>query len=457
MITDFMQVNKQSKTPIYRQIFDNISKSIESGGLTKGTKLPSIRKMSEELKISKTTVENAYNQLCAGGYVKNFPKRGYYVEADSAIIGSSSAYIKKYEPYVSAEIYKYDFSTKNVERDSSLAEWKKEVKSVLNKEYLLKSYGDPQGERTLRNALQQYAFAVRGVHCSADNIVIAAGTQSLLYLLCGIIGVNKKVLLEKGAFIQAEQIFCDFGYEVIYCESDEDGINPEHIERFNPDIVLINPNFNSINGLGTSINRRLELIKKCRQTGTLIFEDDYNGELMYNTIPQRCIQSYDAENTVYIGSFSKIILPSVRIGYMVLPEKLLAEYRKRMANYNQTSSKTEQLALSEFIAKGLMEKRLRKLRRIYAEKSKATVNALNSVFKDDISLIFSETSLSVFIKHKDPINSKKLFELCEEERIRINPCKDEKFDYILSFAGIPQELIYDGISKLKTVTDKAKN
>lgn len=456
MITDFLQIDKSDKAPIYQQIYNKITQSIESGGLTKGSKLPSIRKLSKELNISKTTVESAYNQLSAGGYIKNIPQRGYFVEADLGIIGKKNETRNLSNTTSKKKIYKYDFSTKNVDYGTNLTEWKKEIKNILNKEYLLKSYGDPQGEYALRTALQRYAFTVRGVHCSADNIVIGAGTQTLLYILCGLIGVKKRVLLEKGSFVQAEQVFRDFGCEIYYYKCDYDGIDLQYIDKYKPDIVMLNPNFNTESGTSTSINRRMELIMKCSETGTMIFEDDYNGELRYSSIPTHCIQSYDCENTVYIGSFSKIMLPSVRIGYMVLPEKLLVNFNKRISSYNQTSSKTEQLALSEYISKGLLEKRLRKLRRIYAEKSKITLDALNKLFKNEISYVFSETSLSVYIKHKTPIDKDMLFKECEINSVRINESPFEKFDYIISFGGIETEQIPDGVKALKNSAEKAK-
>lgn len=456
MLFDFIEIDKNIKTPIYQQIYDNIKSAIECGGLKKDSRLPSIRKLSNDLEISKTTVESAYNQLCVEGYIKNVPQKGFFVEADISLISSNSKNPGFNYKEQSQSIYKYDFGSRKIEYSSSLTDWKKSVKNILNKEYLLKSYGEQQGEFVLRRALEKYSFTVRGVNSSAENIVIGAGTQSLLYILCGLMGVNKTVALERGAFIQAEQIFRDFGWKTSYYSCDEQGIDLTSLDSIKPDAVLINPNFNSTNGMNTTINRRIELINYCAQNNCIIFEDDYNGELRYNTRPVKCIQSYDCENTIYIGSFSKLLLPSVRIGYMALPEKLYDLYKQRAINYNQTASKTEQLALADYINKGLLERHLRKLRRLYAEKSKQMINSLKSVFSDEISYIFSETALRVLVKHKNRINRELLFEECEKNQLKVNRSNNDSFDYILSFSGIPAEDIEKGLLKLKEITEKLK-
>ncbi len=451
MIFDFIEINKDLKTPIYQQLYDSIKSAIECGGLKKDSKLPSIRKLSSDLEVSKTTVENAYNQLCVEGYIKNKPQKGYYVEADINLIS-----INKTNPILKSEkkiqkMYKYDFGSRKIDYSLTLLDWKRTVKNILNKEYLLKSYGEHQGEFVLRKSLEKYSFSVRGVNSTAENIVIGAGTQSLLYILCGLIDIKKTIALEKGAFIQAEQIFKDFGYKIFYYNSDDSGIEINSLKKINPDIVLINPNFNIINGMNTTINRRIELINWCKENNCLIIEDDYNGELRYITRPVHCIQSFDIDNTVYIGSFSKILLPSVRIGYMVMPEKLIKLYSKRLSNYNQTASKTEQLALSEYINQGLLEKHLRKLRRQYAEKSKIMVTALNKIFKDKIYSVLNETALNIMIKYNERFDKAKLYELCEERQINIIKSNSENFDFILSFSGIDDENIESGLKELKKI------
>ena len=129
--------------------------------------------------------------------------------------------------------------------------------------------------------------------------------------------------MAKDSYIQSEFVFKSFDYKISYFENDESGATLESLDRIKPDILLINPNFTEPYGTNMPVTRRLEIINWAKNNGALIIEDDYNGEIRYSTHPMPCVQNYDTENTVYIGSFSKVLLPSVRISYMVLPETVL--------------------------------------------------------------------------------------------------------------------------------------
>ena len=369
MLYDFIIINKKDKTPLYRQIYMSVRKSIETGSLKKGTKLPSIRRLSTDLDVSKTTVNGAYEQLCAEGYISNRPRSGYYVEAQFSGTPSKSdkmsSNINKTKRY-----YEYDFSSKSIDDGIiNINEWKKYVKEVLNQNYLLTSYGEEQGEEILRNALQKYSLGTRSVNTSYENIIVGAGTQTLLHILCSLLGNNKKIALADYSYIQSEYVFNSHGYDIKYFRCDKYGACIDSLEEIKPDIILINPNFTVNSNITMPVTRRLEIIKWAKENNVLIIEDDYNGELRYSTHPMPCVQNYDTENTVYLGSFSKILLPSVRISYMVLPQKLTDEYNKIKKYTNQTASKTEQIALAKYINNGKLDVHLRKARRIYLEKS----------------------------------------------------------------------------------------
>lgn len=199
MLYDFIIIDKTSSAPLYMQIYASIRRSVENGSLVKNTKLPSVRQLSSGLEVSKTTVSAAYEQLCVEGYIKNKPQSGYYVEAQfenapkksENTHSSAIAQIKRYD---------YDFSGKSIDdKIINIDEWKKYVKEVINTGYMLMSYGEPQGETVLRNALQKYSLGVRSVNTSAENIVVGAGTQLLLYLLCSLVGTNKTVATQNQA------------------------------------------------------------------------------------------------------------------------------------------------------------------------------------------------------------------------------------------------------------------
>lgn len=349
MLYDFIIINKKDKTPLYRQIYMSVRKSIETGSLKKGTKLPSIRRLSTDLDVSKTTVNGAYEQLCAEGYISNRPRSGYYVEAQFSGTPSKSdkmsSNINKTKRY-----YEYDFSSKSIDDGIiNINEWKKYVKEVLNQNYLLTSYGEEQGEEILRNALQKYSLGTRSVNTSYENIIVGAGTQTLLHILCSLLGNNKKIALADYSYIQSEYVFNSHGYDIKYFRCDKYGACIDSLEEIKPDIILINPNFTVNSNITMPVTRRLEIIKWAKENNVLIIEDDYNGELRYSTHPMPCVQNYDTENTVYLGSFSKILLPSVRISYMVLPQKLTDEYNKIKNTQIRQHQKQNKLPLQSIL------------------------------------------------------------------------------------------------------------
>ena len=439
MISDFIIIERDSKIPLYNQIFLQIKNAIESGSLKENEKIPSVRKLCSDLEVSKTTVEYAYNMLCSQGYIINKPQSGYYVEKGLVI---EKALRIDNEPEESAEIYKYDFSGNGIDNNcSNIREWRKYVKDILNREYLLNTYSENQGERQLRDTIQKYAFMTRGVNTDSDNIIIGSGSQTLIYILCGIFGVNKTVAIEKNTFPQAEQVFRDFNYTIHYISSDKKGIRADELTRIKPDILLINPNYNAESGKAMPVTRKLELINAAQACGCTILEDDYNGELRYRTTPTVCLQSYGAEQTVYIGSFSKILLPSVRISFMALPKNLKSQYDKVKNNYNQTTSKVEQLALAEYISDGKLEKHLRKSRRYYKTKSETFEKLLKKCFKD---VLFNETGMTFEIRVNNIDAVKKL----NENGVRpMNTSTDNIIR--LNISQISEESFAEGIQIMK--------
>lgn len=453
MLYDFIMIDKNKKIPLYRQIYISVRNSIENGSLKKGSKLPSIRRLSFDLDVSKITVTTAYEQLCSEGYIYNKPQSGYYVEAN---FKKAPAYIENHKENNTSnkEYYEYDFSGKSIDKKIiNLNEWKKCVKEVINQDYLLTSYGNEQGENALRDALQKYALGVRSVNTSSENIVVGAGTQPLLNIICSLMGTNKTVALADSSYMQAEYIFKSYGYKIKYFEFDKCGAVINSLEQIKPDILLINPNFVAGSGISMPVNRRLEIIAWAKENNVLIIEDDYNGELRYSTHPTPCMQNYDTENTVYLGSFSKILLPSVRISYMVLPNKLLKKYKKIKSFTNQTASKSEQLALAKYINNGKIDIHLRKARRVYLEKSKIILNSIKNNFESKVRIIFNETSLYVTLQFDNSVDVNKLINELHKNSVNVMPTTS--CDTLnLSFSGIDEEKIEYGI---KIINEIQKN
>lgn len=456
MTTDYLTLDSTLPEPLYQQLTSAIRRAVEQGFLPPNAKMPSIRRLSEDLHISRTTVEAAYQQLCVEGVLHARAKSGYYVR----FVQTSSASGAVSNPLVVSSAdscrIRYDFGTGAVDpeiNDRKL--WQRQIRNILNRPEIIASYGDPQGERALRQALAAYSYTTRGVLASPDQIVVGAGTQPLLYLLCGLLP-EQRIVLSKHGFPQAERVFHDCGFVVDYIPDDGGGISMEALRSCGAHQALVSPSHPVANGSALPFSRRLELLEWARETNGFLLEDDYNGELRYNARPIPAMQGAGSvENMIYLGSFSKLLLPSVRIGYMVLPARLLLLYQSRRKDYNQTASKIEQLALSGYIADGQMERHLRRLRKKYAAKSALLAQCLETVFGDAVQYSLRETGLYFILSVKAACSAQELVELAGQDGIRITATACNSPPAVrLGFSGIPFQDIPPAVSALCRVWRK---
>lgn len=455
MIYDFLEIDRNDGRLLYEQLCENVKSAIGGGLIKKGDKLPSIRRLSSDLAVSRTTVEAAYDQLCAEGYISNRPQRGFFVEAEQ-MDTLTAAPRKERERDVKAPavpIVKYDLSTASVDPEcTDLKYWQRCIKEILDKPYVISSYGDPQGEPELRQTLCEYSRRVRGVMADPDRLIIGAGTQTLLSVLLGLCSdYGFDAAMEKGFFPQGEQIFRDFRWSVTPLSADKNGIILD--DSVHSRLLFVNSSGSIRGSAPLPVNKRASIIRWAQQHDALIVEDDFNGELRFASKPVPALQGMCDTRVVYIGSFSKLLLPSVRLSYMVLPPELARVYARRRANYNQTASKSEQLALSQYIASGRLDRQLRRLRKAYSERSNVMYNAVRQSFPKETVTEIIETALCVRIKLKTERS------LCEIERaarssgVRLGKCREKnglKYFY-LSFAGLPKDRIPEAVRLLSDI------
>ena len=437
MILEFIKSDLKTENNLYKTIYSKIKLAVKVGTIKKGEKLPSVREAAKQLNVSRTTVENAYARLCIEGIAESRPQKGYYIISDENI--PENRYI-----YNDNEEYNilYDLASRRIDTTAADTEtWRKLIRYVLRDSDVLTSYGIPQGEIELRQALASYTYKARGVVANAENIVIGAGIGPLLNILCGILDKDITIGIENKNFKEAQSIFSDYGINSMVLESDSNGATIDALENSSADILFLMPSALSKISITGISNRRNQFVNWVNEKDTrYIIEDDYNGELRYTARTMPAFQSKNPEKCIYIGSFSKLLLPSVRIAYMVLPDSLLEKFRVKMMYYNQTCGKTEQLALTEYLISGNLEKHLRRLRRLYYTKNQLMLKNLNmypDVFKE---VTLFETSLTFLIKTNIRYESKFIVEKCYKKGIVIMPSK-ESGSFKISFAGIEQEKI----------------
>ncbi len=450
MIFNFADLDIKKEKNLYIALYKSIKEAVKCGAVKQGERLPSIREAAALLKISRTTVENAYARLCIEGIAESRPQRGYFIIGSKNI--KETAEDIKEKPKIPI---KYDFSSRRIDTSAADTEtWKRLLRSVLRDSDVLTSYGDPQGEKELRETLAAYTYKARGVVTDAENIVIGAGIGPLLNIFCSLIGKDITVGIENGTFKEAESIFSNYGIKTIALKSDSNGALIEDIRKKNIDILFLLPSsLSKISVTGLAGRRKQYLDWVNEKKGRFIIEDDYNGELRYNARTVPAFRSIEKENCIYIGSFSKLLLPSVRIAYMVLPQKLTEVFGPKLRFYNQTSGKTEQLALNEYIKSGALEKHLRKLRRLYYLKSQSLVKSLHKhpdIFKN---IIIFETSLTALVSTDKKTESTEICRICESFGLKVMPY-EKKGVIKLCFAGISESEIAPAVELLSEVMKK---
>ena len=441
MLLDFIDL-KKGNGAVYMELYNQINSAIENGIIKKGEKLPSIREAASQLRVSRTTVENAYLRLCIEGTVESLPQRGYYIRQ------GEKRFTAKPERTQSEERSRYDFSGRSIDISAADTEfWKKTVREILRDTEELTSYGDPRGEAGLRNALSLYAYKARGVRASAENIIVGAGIGPLLNILCALIGKECVIGMENGEFEQASRIFSDYGINTRVIRGDLNGAVVSEIEKNNIGILFLQPSaLSKISVTGLS-SRRNEFIDWANKSPDRLFiEDDYNGELRYTARSVTAFQGKCPERTVYIGSFSKLLLPSVRIAYMVLPDSLSVKLNERLSIYNQTCGKVEQLALRRYIETGALEKHLKRLRKLYNEKSRICGRIISELIPSAKQTLF-ESSLTVLLEPENRGITEKIYSNARKYEISLGKTASRN-EVRLCFAGISKNDIYTAIRLL---------
>jgi len=448
MLLDFISLGNDEV--LYKSLYKEIKGAVECGVIKKGEKLPSVREAATELQVSRTTVENAYAQLCLVGIAESIPQKGYFITGEIKRNESKKAFSDN----VNKEIL-YDFSSRRIDtKYADTKNWKKTVRRILLNNEELTSYGDSQGEPALRQALAEYSYKARGVIATAENIVIGAGIGPLLNILCGLIERDMLIGFENRGFKTAENIFSDYGMKFLALESDNSGAKLQSIEKENIDVLFLTSSSLSKISITSLGKRRNEYFTWANEKKSrYIIEDDYNGELRYTARSVPAFQSKYPQKTIYIGSFSKLLLPSVRIAYMVLPNSLAEKFALKKSFYNQTCGKIDQLALAEYIKSGNLEKHLRRLRRLYYAKSRILLEQIQKHFPKSNPILY-ESQLTAELDTLTDADSEEICKLLLENGVLVMPSQ-KKSVINICFSGIKEEDIPSGIKKIAQLINKS--
>ena len=447
--------DNQSNRPLYEQIYEHIKNEIRRGGLKAKSRLPSTRVLASNLRVSRSTTQMAYDQLVSEGYIEASPCRGYFVCKIEELVEVRQQ-IPKIGETKKGEPWLVDFSPRGIDLDHfPFHTWRKISRNTLvdgNKEMF--GAGDPQGEYALRAAIGAYLHSARGVECRPEQILVGAGSEYLLMLLAQILGRGKRVAMESPTYKQAYRVLGGAGYPVIPVSMDSRGMEVKGLEESGADIAYVMPSHQYPTGIVMPVKRRQEILAWADGgTGRYVIEDDYDSEFRYKGKPIPALQGMDQRGRViYMGTFSKSIAPAIRVGFMVLPEQLLAAYREKAGFYLSTVSRIDQTVLCQFLTEGYYERHLNRMRALYKAKHDGLLGGLREL-EEDFQIRGEYAGLHVLLTHKKGMAEEKLISLAADRGIRVyglldcligKPEKQFESTVMLGYASLSESDIQEG-------------
>jgi GntR family transcriptional regulator/MocR family aminotransferase len=433
-----------SEIPLYIQLYKALKHDITTT-LAIGSKLPSIRKISQEYRISKNTVESAYNQLYAEGYIESRPKSGYYVA--EAI----------YQPFAIPEpiaindnstvSYLYDFfPARQANSSFPLKLWKRLFSKAVDETLNLGGYSDGQGEYGLRAEIARYLTHSRGVVCDSSQIVIGGAFVDSMNILADLLrDTHPRFAIEDPGYAVPRTVFERFGYDVSPIAVDENGLRIDELIHSQANAVYITPSHQYPTGASMPVANRLKLLAWAKENNGFIIEDDYDSELTYRSRPIPSLQGLDTDDRViYIGTFSKALSPALRVGYIVLPHRLLENYKAFHGHFSRVSL-TTQKTLELFLKEGHWERHLRKIRNLNRKKHDLMKHTLIKHLGDRMEIISEGGGLCINIRSTVPIDLNLLRQRADEAGIKLyytNDCSLIGWEAIrMGFGGFEMEEI----------------
>lgn len=412
-------LHNRQKHSLYEQLYLYIKEDILAHRLQPDEKLPSKRRLAEHLHLSVVTVENAYAQLAAEGYITPVEKRGYFVNPVPIQIAAPPAV--RPAPAVETAI-----ETGGAAEGFPFALWSKIMRTVIAEqgERLLAPL-EFNGVYALRKAISDYLYAFRGIRVSEAQIVIGAGTEYLYNLLVQLLGRDRVYAMETPGHSKIYKIYAVNDVQCCPVPLDEKGLSAAQLVQTPASVVHISPAHHYPTGIVMPVTRRQELLDWAAQGERYILEDDYDSEFRFVGKPIPTMFGMDAGGRViYLNTFSKTLAPSIRISYMVLPPALMERYKAKLHFYACTVPSLEQYTLAAFIRSGGFERHISRMKTRYRKKRDAVIHLLRQTLGDTLQIREKDAGLHFSVTVAKEGDMQKLFSFAERYGIRITPLEN---------------------------------
>ena len=457
------ELKKSPGVPLYEALYRCIREDILSGKLAAGEKLPSKRALAAHLEVSKVTVEGAYAQLLAEGYLRSAEKIGYFVEATGHLHPA---------PHIPAPAepappqWDLDLTANAPATGFPFSVWMR-----LQRQVML-DYGDrlltplpPQGYPELRTAIADHLLQFRGMRVDPENILIGAGTDFLYNLLIQLLGRDRRYAVEDPGYHKIRKIYAAGGVECISVPIDAFGVRPDCLGSAH--ILHCSPSHHFPTGIVTPAARRRQLLQWAEDSPErFIIEDDYDSEFRFHTHPVPALMSMDRSGKViYMNTFSKTLAPSIRISYMILPPALMSAFRQKLGFYSCTVPSFEQYTLARFLSGGWFEKHINRMRKFYRTRRNRVVELIReSSFADRVTIMEQNAGLHFLLQVDTPRSGPELAEFCARAGIRVKALADyyegnvpswARSCLVINYSGLDEERLPAALDRLQEIVTQS--
>ena len=474
-------LDNNTAIPLHQQLYEELRRAILSGRLLPRQRIPSTRSLAKSLGISRTTVTSCYEQLLSEGYLETIVGSGTYVCAQLPDDLLHSTPVESVQKTVSPiQLSKY--AARLADMDTSLMSepdlqisfrygrpafdhfpmqtWRKLLSRHCRENSTWLDYAtDALGYKPLREAIARYLSRSRAVQCEPEQVIITNGTQQALYLIMRLlIELGDAIALEDPGYLSARRIFLSQGAKLLPIRVDESGLVVKDLAKYANEsikLVYVTPSHQFPTGSILSLPRRLELLAWAQQNSAMIIEDDYDSEYRYGDRPIPALQGLaQTDSVLYIGTFSKVLFPSLRIGYLVLPPSLISLFARAKWLSDRSLPSLEQQVLTDFIEQGHLESHIRKMRSLYDLRRQALVQGLKANFGEKAKILGEKAGLHLMVRLQTHLTDEEIIQRAARVGVGMMSAQPSYLnancagEFIFGYSELTQEQIQKGISRL---------
>lgn len=471
-----LTVDKESAEAAHRQVYHRLREAILAGELPPGTRLPATRQLAQLAGLARVTIARAYDQLAAEGFVESRVGAGTFVAAGPpGAPDSSDPAAAHFRPALTEwgrRVLRIDRSTERAESarpeidfgfGRSFAEqfpydvWRRLLGRYLSTDdAMLSRYGSAAGFYPLRQALADYLARARGVRCTPETVVIVSGAQQALDILARLLlNAGDEVVVETPGYRDAFALFRLHQARLVGLPVDDRGLPVDRIPAGRAPLAFVTPSHQFPKGGTMPLARRLALLAWARRQNAVVIEDDYDGDLRYGGGSLSALQGLDEDGrVVYLGTFSKVLFPALRLGYLVLPPGLVGPFVRAKELVDRGAPTLTQAAVADFLAEGHFERHLRHLRHLYGQKRATLVSALDEYLGGRVRYSPVAAGLHVMLFAAGEVDEAQLVREAAARGVRVYAGAPYHLEHpappsiLLGFSGLDEAEIVEGVRRL---------